>query len=123
MAFKSKDGSQHTNISSMKSADARFGASQPAKQTQNPMGGVDDDVEETGDPQDGSALAAEHGPAVEIQIQHEGGHKVHATHPDGHTHDTDHESASAAHKFAGELADVGGEDAGGEGGGGMEHFG
>ena len=68
---------------------------------------------EGGDEQDGAAVAAEHGPAqhVEIEHDHEGGmHSVHSRHPDGHEHHSEHASAGEAHEHAKELA-----------GGGEEH--
>lgn len=117
MAFKAKDGSLHTNMSTMKNADMRFGAKKPAMSQADGMG--DDD--QGGDPQDGAAIEAEHGPAVEIQIHHDhdaGTHKVHAEHPDGHSHDTDHASADEAYKFAADVAGVGAEE---PAGGGEEH--
>jgi hypothetical protein len=112
MAFIAKDGSKHTNRDTMKRADARFGT-QPAPQKigageEQGDGGMDQDQ---GEPQDGAALAAEHGPAVELNMQHDhasGTHHVHARHEDGHAHETEHASADEAHKFAADCAGVGG---------------
>jgi hypothetical protein len=116
--FTAKDGSKHTNRDTMKRADARFGAQQPAPQKIGGagMGAAGDDgmggnPDEQDGAQDGAALAAEHGPAEELNIQHDhenGVHKVHARHPDGHEHDTEHGSAGEAHKFAADCAGVGG---------------
>ena len=66
--------------------------------------------------QDGAAIAAEHGPAHEIHMQHEhemGAHHVHSVHPDGHEHHSDHGSVKEAHDHAHKLA--GGAGEGGEG--------
>ena len=59
------------------------------------------------EPEDGAQLAEMHGPAVEVNIQHEhemGAHHVTSHHPDGHMHESDHESAPAAHEHAKKLA-------------------
>jgi len=109
--FVGKDGSRHTNRESMKRADARFGS----KQTQPAQGGDEGEGDDYNagaedQAQDGSAMAAEHGPAVEINMQHdhEGGrHSVHAVHPDGHAHDSQHGSADEAHRFAAQVAGAG----------------
>jgi hypothetical protein len=99
--FVSKDGSRHTNRDSMKRADARFGSQQPSR------GGMD---EEDGGAQDGASMAAEHGPAVEITVQHDhegGSHTVRARHPDGHEHESEHGSAAEAHRYAADCAGSG----------------
>lgn len=100
MAFQAKDGSKHTNHSTMKAADAHYGAGKPAPEEHN--------APEEGESQnDGAQVAEEHGPAqvIDIQHDHEGGrHVVHATHPDGHEHETEHASAGEAHKFAADCA-------------------
>jgi hypothetical protein len=116
--FVSKDGSKHTNHDSMKRSDARFGAKQPQKQggqSAGMMGGGEGDGSEdynagAEEQADGSQMAAEHGPATDISMQHdhEGGlHTVHAKHPDGHEHDSEHGSAGEAHQFAGDCAGCG----------------
>lgn len=67
--------------------------------------------EEVGD------LAAEHGPAhtVTINHDHEGGrHTVHSSHPDGHEQDADFENAHEAHKHAKKAAGVMDENEGEE---------
>jgi hypothetical protein len=85
-----------------------------AKATQAPqkaMTQADGAGEPDGDEQDGSAIAEQHGPAVEINFQHEheaGSHHVHSVHADGHEHNSDHESADAAHEHAKKLAGVSG---------------
>jgi hypothetical protein len=106
MAFTAKDGSKHTNHSSYKSANARLGAHEPQKgeAPEESMGG------EPEEGSDGAQIASEHGPAhvIDIQHDHEGGrHTVHAMHPDGHEHETEHASADEAHKFAGDCAGCG----------------
>lgn len=109
MAFMAKDGSKHTNRETMRRSDASYMAKQPS-----PMAGGSADDEMMGggegDAQDGAAMAQEHGPAIETNIQHDhkaGSHKVHAVHPDGHEHDTEHGSADEAHKYAADCAGVG----------------
>jgi hypothetical protein len=102
MAFTAKDGSKHTNHDSMRRADARFSAHQPAPQ---PAQAGDDEIGETED--DPAQVAQEHGPAVEINIQHHheaGQHHVHSVHPDGHEHHSEHGSAQEAHAHAAQLA-------------------
>jgi hypothetical protein len=115
--FMAKDGSKHTNRDTMKRADARFGAGQPAAKAApaaDAGDGYNDGAEDQA--QDGAAMAAEHGPAVETSIHHDheaGKHSVHASHPDGHEHDSEHGSAAEAHQYASDCAGVG------SGGGGM----
>lgn len=121
--FVGKDGSRHTNHDSMKRANARFGSKQPQAQADGDgsdyNAGAEDEMQDSA--QDGAQMAAEHGPATEINIihDHEGGrHGVHAKHPDGHEHESEHGSADDAHRFAGDLAGVGagiGDGAGAEG--------
>lgn len=113
--FLAKDGSKHTNRETAKRADARFGAqAQQGGMQKMGMGGGDGEGEggegEGMEPQDGAAMAQEHGPATDLQIHHEheaGVHTVHAVHPDGHEHDTEHGSADEAHKYAADCAGVG----------------
>lgn len=106
MAFTAKDGSKHTNHDSMKRADARFMAKQPAPPKQ--PGESDQDQDDLGQMEDDPAqVAQEHGPAVEINIQHHheaGQHHVHSVHPDGHEHHSEHASAQDAHEHAAQLA-------------------
>jgi hypothetical protein len=113
--FVSKDGSKHTNHDSMKRSDARFAARQPQRKAPAAESGSEEEMGGEQEPQDGAALAAEHGPAVEINVSHNheaGEHRVHAVHPDGHEHESQHGSADEAHQFAAEAAGVGGADAG-----------
>ena len=65
--------------------------------------------------EDGSAVAAEHGPANEVHIMHdhEGGmHSVHSMHPDGHEHHSEHGSVEEAHEHGKKLAGAGMEEHG-----------
>src|SRR5271156_5909848 len=65
-----------------------------------------------GEPEDGAAIAEQHGPATEVHVMHEhemGAHHVMSQHPDGHMHESDHESAEAAHEHGKKLAMGGGE--------------
>lgn len=69
-----------------------------------PMAGAEPEM---GGEEDGSAVAAEHGPAHEVHITHDhaaGMHHVHSMHPDGHEHHSDHGSAEEAHEHAKKLA-------------------
>lgn len=106
MAFKAKDGSAFTNRDSMKSHDMKSMAKSPAPQVEP------QDSEESSEPegaQDGAVMAQQHGPAAQIDIQHsEGAHTVHVMHPDGHSHESQHPTPEAAHKFAGDCAGCGG---------------
>lgn len=108
MAFTAKDGSKHTNHDSMKRADARFAAKQPQPRQ---AGETDQDQDDLGQMEDDPAqVAQEHGPAVEINIQHHheaGQHHVHSVHPDGHEHHSEHGSAQEAHAHAAQLAGEG----------------
>ena len=82
-------------------------------------GGEDGQMAEGGEEQDGAAIAAEHGPAHEIHLQHEhgmGSHHVHSVHEDGHEHHSDHGSAGEAHEHAKKLAGAGEGEEGFEGG-------
>lgn len=113
--FVGKDGSRHTNHDSMKRANARFGAKPPQQagggQDEGYNAGAEEGMDQGQEPQDGAAMAAEHGPATQLDIQHDheaARHTVHAAHPDGHEHDSEHGSADEAHKFAADCAGVGG---------------
>ena len=113
MAFSAKDGSKHTNHSSMKQADAKHMAKMP----QRPPVDMEEHEPDANDPMEasegeneGAAMAQQHGPAVEVNISHDqqtGRHSVHAVHPDGHSHETEHASAQEAHKYAGDCAGCG----------------
>jgi hypothetical protein len=110
--FVGKDGSRHTNRDSMKRSDARFGAKQPQSGMAGAGGGEDDEMQDGQDgQQDGAQMAAEHGPADEVNLQHDhagGRHTVHAKHPDGHEHESEHGTADEAHRFAADCAGAGG---------------
>lgn len=70
-----------------------------------------------GEEQDGGAVAAEHGPATEVNITHEheiGSHHVRSAHPDGHMHESDHGSAEEAHEHGKKLAGIGAAESHGE---------
>lgn len=100
MAFQDSSGGKHTNHSSYKSAESKLQSKGPSATPQ-----ADGDSMEQGS--DGAAMAQQHGPAVQIDIQHnhEGGqHSVHVSHPDGHSHESQHGSAAEAHKYAGDCA-------------------
>lgn len=63
-----------------------------------------------GEEQDGSAVAEQHGPAVQVSVEHEhemGVHHVSSQHPDGHQHHSDHNSAEEAHEHGKKLAGLG----------------
>src|SRR5277367_32755 len=62
-------------------------------------------------PEDGAAVAEQHGPATQVNMEHEhemGVHHVHSVHPDGHEHQSDHDSAEKAHEHGKKLAGAGG---------------
>lgn len=99
MAFPDSAGNKFTNHSAMKSSEAKLKAKGP---TATPAPEEGEEMES-----DGKALAQQHGPAVQIDIQHNheaGQHTVHAMHPNGHEHETQHGSAGEAHQFAGDCA-------------------
>ena len=85
-----------------------------AKKPQQQMAGAVMEPE-GGEEQDGGAVAEQHGPATQVNIEHEhemGSHHVHSVHPDGHEHHSDHGSAEEAHEHGKKLAGVGGEEHG-----------
>lgn len=109
MAFPAKDGSKHTNRDSMQRADAKHMAKAPSPPMDDHEDGEPGDTDGAYTPNDGAAMAQQHGPAVEVNVSHQGGrHSVHAVHPDGHSHETEHGSAQEAHKYAGDCAGAGG---------------
>lgn len=62
---------------------------------------------EGGEGEDGSQVAAEHGPATEVHVMHNheaGEHHVSSTHPDGHQHKSMHGSVDEAHEHGKKLA-------------------
>lgn len=105
MAFEDRGGGKHTNHSSFKSAEAKLKSKGPSA---TPQGGADmQGGQDEGDMQggqDGKAMAQQHGPALQLSIDHTSGHKVHAMHQDGHEHESEHGSAAEAHQFAGDCA-------------------
>lgn len=105
MAFQDSGGGKHTNHSSYKSAESKLQSKGPTGSPSVRPGDGDD--EEMGGESDGAAMAQQHGPAVQIDIQHnheQGQHSVHVSHPDGHSHESQHGSAAEAHKYAGDCA-------------------
>jgi hypothetical protein len=126
MAFAASDGKKFTNRPPMRAHEASMakrsmaggaGPSVGADPLQQPAQGEQEMGQE-----DGSAVAAEHGPAQEVHTMHdhEGGmHHVHSIHPDGHEHHSDHASAEEAHEHGKKLA--GGGEHEEENEGGMEH--
>jgi len=89
----------------------------PAKKpiAKAPMAVAEPENEMGGEPEDGAALAEQHGPATEVHLQHEhemGVHHVTSEHPDGHHHESDHESAAKAHEHAKKLAGAAAEEHG-----------
>jgi hypothetical protein len=112
MAYETGDGFKSTNRAPMmahkrsmerKSLAGGAGMSQKVDPLQQPTDG--------GGEEDGSAVAQEHGPAVEVNITHQAGqHSVHSSHPDGHEHHSEHASAEEAHEQGKKLAGVGAQD-------------
>lgn len=101
MAFADSSGGKHTNHSSFKSAEAKLKAKGPSATPPMQTDG------ESQSEQGGKAMAEQHGPAVQIDIQHDhqgGRHSVHAMHQDGHEHETEHGSATEAHGYAADCA-------------------
>jgi hypothetical protein len=105
MAFTDKMGGKHTNHSTMKHENMRHDAKMGGTpvQTQGEPDGDEGAQEQMGGMQDGAQMAEEHGPATHVSIEHDnagGVHTVHAEHPDGHAHDTQHGSMQEAHQYA-----------------------
>lgn len=66
-----------------------------------------------GGEEDGTSVAAEHGPAHEVHVTHDheaGAHHVHSIHPDGHEHHSDHDSVEEAHEHGKKLAGADAEE-------------
>lgn len=109
MAYETADGFKSTNRAPMmahkrsmerKSMAGGAGKTDPLQQPTD------------GGAEDGSQVAQEHGPAVEVNVMHNheaGQHQVKSSHPDGHMHESMHGSAEEAHEHGKKLA-----------GGGME---
>jgi hypothetical protein len=78
----------------------------PQKKPAKPMA-AEPEAMQGQEPEDGAAIAEQHGPATDVAIHHEheiGVHHVTSEHPDGHHHESDHESAEKAHEHAKKLA-------------------
>jgi hypothetical protein len=93
-------GKQYTNADAWRTAKA---TSKPSATAEAPppeqMGGE-------GEQMDGAQIAQEHGPAMEVHVQHEhemGAHHVHSLHQDGFEHHSDHASAKEAHEHAAKV--------------------
>ena len=106
MAFQASDGQSFTNRPPMRQHEK----SMMAKKSM--AGGAGDPLQQPaqGEP-DGDEqpeqVAAEHGPATEIHVEHNheaGQHHVQSMHPDGHEHHSDHGSVDEAHEHAKKLA-------------------
>lgn len=123
MAFAAKDGKKFSMSSRMRAhnsgMEAKGGMTKPQPQILDAPGGEADPM---ADEQDGAEVAAQHGPASHVDIEHpaekeggEGGmHHVHSMHPDGHEHHSDHGSKEEAHEHAKKLAGMGAEEEHGE---------
>lgn len=100
------NGQAYTNADAWRTAKAT-----KAPKMSKPIG----EEMEGQEPEDGAAIAEEHGPATEVHMTHDhemGVHHVSSKHPDGHEHESDHESAEAAHEHGKKLAAVGAEEHG-----------
>ncbi|MDR5729432.1 MAG: hypothetical protein RB191_18620 [Terriglobia bacterium] len=116
MAFPAKDGKKFS-MASRRNAHDRAGA---VKESRGMSVNLDKSPADVLEPpegaepeQDGAEIAQQHGPAMEVNLQHdhEGGtHHVHSVHPDGHEHHSDHGSAEEAHEHGKKLAGVGAEE-------------
>lgn len=112
MAYEAKDGKKSTNRAPMMAHNRsleRMGQKSEAGgvQTQDPL---QQPMNEPDGDEAPEQVAQEHGPAMEVHVQHdhEGGmHHVHSMHPDGHEHHSDHASAEEAHEHGKKLAGAG----------------
>ena len=105
MAYGTEDGFKSTNKApmmahkrSMERKSMAGGAGPTADPLQQPTDGGGED---------GSQVAQEHGPAVEVNVMHNheaGEHHVSSNHPDGHQHESMHGSAEEAHEHGKKLA-------------------
>jgi hypothetical protein len=102
MAFESSDGKKFTNRPPMMAHERGMKKLTPtAAPGQDDMGGGES-------PED---AVAQHGPAVEVTISHEGGkHSVKSRHEDGHEHSSEHGSVDEAHDAGRTLAGDSGPD-------------
>jgi hypothetical protein len=116
MAHSTKDGKrQFTNRTDAMRYDKRQPGAEmkePTNDTDNSMGDDDNNgapemMEDQMDSPDGNEMAAKHGPAHKVVIQHDeasGMHMVKTDHPDGHSMMTQHGSAEAAHQYGKDCA-------------------
>lgn len=103
MAYEAGDGFRSTNRAPMMAHKRSMERKSQSSGMADPLA----QPTEGGDEQDGSQVAQEHGPAVEVNVMHNheaGEHHVHSKHPDGHEHHSDHGSAEEAHEHAKQLA-------------------
>ena len=123
MAHTAADGSKWTNAAQARrvpgkaQGDGRQPVSKfskpeaPRQPTAEPVSGgkeTPDTQEPEQDDQDPATTVAEHGPAQEVTVKHEGDrHTVTSTHADGHKHHSKHASAEEAHQAASQLAGAG----------------
>lgn len=106
MAFKASDGKEFTNRPPMKAHERSLGRMAAHSEAGGAGTATMDPTQQPGE-EDGSQIAQEHGPAHEVHIMHdhEGGqHHVMSMHPDGHQHESTHESAEKAHEHGKKLA-------------------
>lgn len=119
MAFESSDGKKFSMSSRKRQHDKGIQGKMDMGKT-DPLATPNEGEESPEDMgmEDPSQVASEHGPATEVHMMHDheaGSHQVHSTHPDGHTHMSEHGSAEEAHEHGKKLAGGGGDDEGGEG--------
>lgn len=108
MAYEAGDGFKSTNRAPMmahkksmerKSMAGGAGMAERTDPLKQPTEGMGDE--------DGSQVAAEHGPATEVHVMHNheaGEHHVQSMHPDGHQHESMHGSVDEAHEHGKKLA-------------------
>ena len=110
MAFEARDGKKFSMASRMRAhnvhSDAKAGQDKAPSAILDAPGEEPDGDEQEQDPH---AVAAEHGPAQEVQVMHpqdgqEGESEVSSTHPDGHQHHSRHGSKEEAHEHGKCLA-------------------
>ena len=105
MAVTAKDGTPFTNPAHARMHDRKMDARKPAAAPAKPEADMDDES------QSPDEVVAEHGPAKQVLIKHDGmKHTVRSKHDDGHTHESTHESAEEAHDTAKTLSGVDGQE-------------
>ena len=124
MSYRSKSGKEFSNLHMARRDDVMH-ETPKTKLKINPLGDKSDGTEILGkvagkdqeqpETQDSGTVVAEHGPATEVVIKHEGDkHTVTSKHADGHVHKSVHETAEDAHvegkQLAGASEDVAPED-------------